>query len=202
MHLQTQPNSSFGRILTQDRIIKDHHQSTGSEVRQDTFRATYQLAYGGVKVSEDLQNPLRIGRLRQAGETAQLRAQRHDLASVAFELLLARRDCQIRDLRRQGPAQSPEAVQLGGLLLHAGMQQFIPLGELLGLCLNRILVRFNPQQRSYASKQLRSVPGLNDEVVGPTFNRDRTFSSSSLAVIITTCNSREAGFSRSRLHTS
>jgi len=75
-------------------------------------------------------------------------------------------DDQLGELGREEALEAPEALELPHLLLDALLERLVPLRELRGLGLHRVVELLDPEERAHAGQELRLVDGLRQEVVG------------------------------------
>jgi hypothetical protein len=84
-------------------------------------------------VAEEIQHFLGLGGLGKGGVAAQIAKHDDDLAAMAFEdLLVALRDDQLRQLRREEPLQSPDPTEFLDLLGDASFETTVQLRDLIG----------------------------------------------------------------------
>ena len=126
------------------RIEQDHHAVAGemfdgSVVRHD--RATE----FGVVLAQHAHHLLRLGRLGEPGEAAQVDEHHGDLRAACLERVvrIARHD-QVADLRREKPRELGHLPDLRHLLGDARFEPRIPFGDLRRLLLHlAVLVRIS-----------------------------------------------------------
>ena len=122
--------------------------------------------------AQDRHRHLWLGGFGKGGEAAQVAEDDRDLATVALEEgLVARRDDQVGDLRREESLQPPHPVDLGDLFLDPLLELSVPLGELGRLLPNGVVILLDSDQRTYSREQLSLVERLQHEVVGPSLER-------------------------------
>ena len=83
--------------------------------------------------------------------------------------LVARRDHELGDLRRQKALQAADALDLGELLCDALLERLVPDREVGRLRLHLIVQRLDAQHRLHAGDQRRLVDRLGQILVGAGF---------------------------------
>jgi len=84
-------------------------------------------------IREEIQHFLGLGRLGEGGVAAQIAKHDDDLAAMAFEdLLVAVRDNEFGQLRREKPLQPPDPPQLFDLFGDARFETTVQLRYLIG----------------------------------------------------------------------
>jgi hypothetical protein len=87
----------------------------------------------GVVVAQQRHDLLGLGALGKPGKAAQVAEHDDDLAAMAFEdALVALRDDEVGELRRQEPAQLPGALNLGELRRDPRLKLAVPPRDLIG----------------------------------------------------------------------
>ena len=110
--------------------------------------------------------------LGEGDEAAQVAEDDRDLATVTLkEGLVARRDDQVGDLRREESLQPTHAVDLSDLFLDPVFELSVPLGELGRLLPNGVVILLDSDQRTHAREQLSLIERLHHEVVGSSLER-------------------------------
>ena len=100
------PDRAGGVILLGCRVVEEHHDFVAREMLEGAFVLDHERPDHRVVPAQEPEHLLRLGRLRERGEVAQIAEHRGDLAAVARQerLALGARH-ERRDLWRQEPGE-------------------------------------------------------------------------------------------------
>ena len=171
-HRDAHPQRPQRAVLAAHRIVEEHHQAVAREPFQRALEPEDQVAERVVVLLQHAHHLLRLARLRERGEAAQVAEDHDDLAPVAGqERLVAGVHDQLGQLRAEEPAQPAHPLQLRHLALDPRLQFLVPRGQLGSLPLDRVLVPLDPGQRRHPGEQFALVDRLGEEVVRPGLER-------------------------------
>ena len=113
-----------GPVRARQRVVEEHHHAVAGEPLEGALEAVDELAERRVVGAEHAHHVLRLGRLGERREAAQVAEDDRDLAAVALqERLVAGADHEVDELGRQEAPQPAEPLQLVDLLRHALLQR-------------------------------------------------------------------------------
>ena len=171
-HRQRHADRALRCVGAVERVVEDDHEPVAREALERAVEAVDEVAERGVVLAQHGHDVLRLHGLGEAREAAQVAEDDGDLATVAAqEGVVAGRDHELRELRRQEAPQPAEALEGLDLRLDPLLELAVPGRELVGLRLDRVVVALDAQQRVDSRKQLRLVERLGDEVVGARLDR-------------------------------
>ena len=120
------PTPKPRRILTREGVVENHHDAVAPAMIDAGAVRIDELAHLLVIGLEELDGLLRLRRLAERGEAADIAEQNADQRPVtAKNILFAGRDHRIRHLRREEPLQPPHSLDLTHLLAHTNFERLI-----------------------------------------------------------------------------
>ncbi len=147
------------RLIALDRIVEQDHQPVAGKLVQRAFVLVDQRAEAGVIVAEHAHHLLRLRGLGERREAAQIAEHHADVAAMALDDVVAGRDQELGDLRREEPLEPADTLDLADLIRHALLERLVPLVDLV--------VQFlDAQHRLHARHQRRLVDRLGQVFVG------------------------------------
>jgi len=131
-----------------------------------------QLPEDLVELAEDHHNVLRFARLGEGGEAVEVAEEHGNLAPVRLQRrIVARGDDEVRELGRKEAPQPCQPLDLADLVLDARFERTVQFRQFQRLLLDAVVVLLHAQERTHPRQQLGPVERLEDEVVGPRFQR-------------------------------
>ena len=164
-HRDGESHGARGGIRAGHGVVEEGGQPpVAGEAVDRRLEPVQQLAGAAVVLAQHGHDVLGLDALRERDEAPQPARDDGDLAPVALEEgLVPRGHEQLRDLRREEPAQLRDPL----------LEPLVEALELGGLRLHRVVVALDAQQRPDARQQLRRHERLGHEVVGARFERAR-----------------------------
>src|SRR5262249_3537201 len=129
-HRHRHLDRSLGRVGDWYGVIEEDHNAVTGELVERALELADQRSQRPVVLAQEVEDLLRLGGLSEGGVAAQIAEHDDDLAAMAFEdLLIALRDDELRELRREKPLQPPDPLKLLDLLGHAGFEATVEFGD-------------------------------------------------------------------------
>jgi hypothetical protein len=124
---------AFCRVRDRHRVIEKHHDAVARELVERSFILADQRSQRAMVLAQEVEHLLGLGGLGKGGVAAQITEHDDDLAAMTFEnFLVALRDDQLRQLRREEPLQSPDPPQLLDLFGDPRFETAVQLRYLIG----------------------------------------------------------------------
>ena len=154
-HVHRHPDRALRCVVDRQRVVEEDHQPVPGEPLQRSAVGEDQRPQRLVVLAEDAHHLLGLARLRERCEAAKIAEDHHDLASMAAqEVLVPGVHHQIDELWGEEPPQPVDPLQV----LHLGgdplLQLGVPLPQLGGLPVDRVVVALHPGQRGDPGQQL------------------------------------------------
>ena len=125
-----------------------------------------ELAHLRVILAQHRHQLLGLGRLGERGEAPEVEEHDDDLAPVGLQRVLgAAGHDQLGELRREEALEPAELLHLGDLLLHALLEQTVPLRQLAGVLPLEVPQALLLQARAHSRAQEHHVEGLGEIVL-------------------------------------
>src|SRR5215472_10147426 len=139
-------NGALRGVRHRHGIVEEDHHAVAGEALQRALVLEDELAHLRVILAENAHDLLRLGRLREGGEAAQVEEHHRHLPPMGFERVVgpARQD-QLGELRREEALESAELLELAHLLLDTLLERAVPLGALVGERLDRVVEILDPE---------------------------------------------------------
>ena len=154
------PHRALRRIGHRHRVVEEDHHAVAREALQRRFRGHHELAHLGVILAQHGHDLLGLRGLGEGREAAKIEEDHGDLAPVALQGILgASGHDHLGELGREEALELAQAVELGDLFRHAGLERLVEEGQLVPELLD-------PEERANPGQELRLVDGLGQEVVG------------------------------------
>src|SRR5271163_610528 len=132
-HSHRHVDRAVGRVGGWDGIVEEDHDAIARELIERPLVFRDEWPQRAVVFAQEVEHLFGLGGLGEGGVAAQIAKHDDDLAAMAFEdFLVALRDDQLGELRREKPLQSPDAAQLFDLLSDPRVKTTIEFGDLLG----------------------------------------------------------------------
>src|SRR5205814_5535437 len=130
-HRHCHVDRTRGRVWDRHRIVEENHDAVARELVERPLELAHERSQRSVVFAQEVEHLLGLGGLAEGGVAAQIAEPDDDLAAVAFQdLLVALRDDEFGELRREEALQPPDPTQFLDLLDHSCLETAVQFRHL------------------------------------------------------------------------